>query len=130
MDKEFNAFWNIYAKKRGKQATLKQWDKLDALDRQMVLDNVSAFVRNNPNPVYRPDPERYLKHRRFEDENPSQTPQEPTSASYDRFTGHQQSASIDFDTWADEMEDRFGVRPEYPSDDQLSSGINLGAFKK
>jgi len=122
MDKDFNYFWNAYRKKRGKQATVKQWDKLDAIDRKMVVDNVSSFIKANPDPKYRPDPERYLKHRRFEDETAPEKPLEALHPSHEAYVPPEPEVSPEFDTWAREMEDKFGVKPKYPTEEELQKG--------
>jgi len=65
----FDSFWSSYPKKVGKKNALAQWSKISEEERQAVLLDlpkrksddkwINGFVK---------DPERYLKHRQWEDE--------------------------------------------------------------
>jgi len=63
----FNKFWNLYDKKVGKPNTIKAWIKLDLSTRQKIMSIVPAYVKAKVK-KYRKDPERYLKHKAWEDE--------------------------------------------------------------
>ena len=70
-------FWSVYPKKIGKAQAAKEWDKLapdDDLKRQ-IREHIEARKRfdkrwlpNKEGNTFIVDPERFLKHRRFEDE--------------------------------------------------------------
>lgn len=67
-DELWDAFWDAYGKKSGKQASMKAWSKLSPDDRQAAYDGVAGYLILTPDVKYRKDPERYLKHRVWEDE--------------------------------------------------------------
>jgi hypothetical protein len=64
----FDEFWEMYGKKVGKETTRKHWVKLKENEKDAVLVAVPYYTRARPEAVYRKDPERYLKHRVWEDE--------------------------------------------------------------
>lgn len=64
----FEKFWDTYGKKTNKAGTVREWNKLSTDDQQVAVSKVPDYVKFRPDPVYRKDPERYLKHRVFEDE--------------------------------------------------------------
>lgn len=64
----FDEFWEAYGKKVGKENTKKQWSRLKDSDKDLILVAVPYYTRARPDVVYRKDPERYLKHRVWEDE--------------------------------------------------------------
>ena len=66
---EFDLFWNHYGKKTGsKSIALKEWNKLSTGEQQAAYDAVEKYKAYQPDPQYRKDPERYLKHRVWESE--------------------------------------------------------------
>ncbi|QHV97285.1 DUF4373 domain-containing protein [Spirosoma endbachense] len=66
---EFDRFWDHYGKRTGsKSATLKEWNKLLALEQQAAYDAIDRYKVYQPDPQFRKDPERYLKHRVWESE--------------------------------------------------------------
>lgn len=67
-DDRFEEFWTMYGKKVGKENTRKQWVKLKETEKDAILLAVPYYTRARPDAVYRKDPERYLKHRVWEDE--------------------------------------------------------------
>lgn len=72
-DPDFEAFWEAYGKKRGRRDVEAYWARLPARDKSAALSGVPGYVAANPDPVYRKDPIRYLRHRCWEDENYSTT---------------------------------------------------------
>lgn len=64
----FDAFWEAYGKKVGKENTRKQWSRLKESEKDAILEAVPYYTRARPEAIYRKDPERYLKHRVWEDE--------------------------------------------------------------
>lgn len=63
----FEAFWNHYGKKVGRQETLKAWARLTEAERYEALGATPDWVKAKPDPKYRKDPVRYLKGRHWED---------------------------------------------------------------
>jgi hypothetical protein len=63
----FSDFWGLYGKKVGKPAAEREWQKLTTKDHEAVMRSVPAYVRAKEK-IYRKDPERFLKHRAWEDE--------------------------------------------------------------
>lgn len=63
----FSEFWDAYGKKVGKPNAEREWNKLSPVDRKAVVLAVPAYVQAKEK-LYRKDPERYLKHRAWEDE--------------------------------------------------------------
>lgn len=76
-DPDFEAFWEAYGKKRGRRDVEAYWARLPARDKAAALSGVPGYVAANPEPVYRKDPIRYLRHRCWEDENYSTTDKKP-----------------------------------------------------
>lgn len=68
-DPDFEAFWEAYGKKRGRRDVEAYWARLPARDKAAALSGVPGYVAANPDPAYRKDPIRYLRHRCWEDEN-------------------------------------------------------------
>ena len=69
----FDDFWNHYHTTTGKPKTdkdpaLKKWDKLTADERQKAYDQVAAYAKTNPNPVYLKKARTYLEDKAFNDE--------------------------------------------------------------
>lgn len=76
-DPDFEAFWEAYGKKRGRRDVEAYWARLPARDKAAALSGVPGYVAANPDPAYRKDPIRYLRHRCWEDENYSTTDKKP-----------------------------------------------------
>lgn len=68
-DISFDKFWDIYNYKVGKANAIKEWKKLPKTDQIKAIAQIKAYDgflrRKQTGKVY---PERYLKHRRFEDQ--------------------------------------------------------------
>ncbi|GAB4017137.1 Lin1244/Lin1753 domain-containing protein [Spirosoma koreense] len=66
---EFDRFWDHYGKKTGsKPVALKEWGKLTKDERQAAHEGIDRYKLYQPDPQFRKDPERYLKHRLWESE--------------------------------------------------------------
>lgn len=63
---EFEHFWNLYDKKVGKANALKQWKKLKPDEVERIFIHLKDYLKKEKQ--YRKDPERYLKHKTFNDE--------------------------------------------------------------
>ncbi len=98
-DNRFEEFWELYGKKVGKENTRKQWSKLKENEKDAILVAVPYYTRARPESVYRKDPERYLKHRVWEDEviiNPLEEKRKETSGA----PADDKSFELDIpDTW-------------------------------
>ena len=73
----FEEFWNRYGRKRCRKETLAFWNRMPQRDRDLALSRLDGFLRMHPDPNFRPDPIRYLRHRRWEDEPCSPVPAAP-----------------------------------------------------
>lgn len=73
--KEFDLFWDAYGKKRGKPNALKEWKKLP-LDESLIFKIIESAKKQAilVLPMFRKDPERWLKYKCWEDELISQNP--------------------------------------------------------
>lgn len=67
LNADFEKFWNLYDRKRGKEKTLDQWKKLTKNEIDLIFISLPEYVKNNPQ-EFRKDPERYLKHKCWKDE--------------------------------------------------------------
>jgi hypothetical protein len=83
----FDAWWDAYGKKTGKAVAVKLWRKLSPADREAAMAATPAYVAWKSDVQYRKDPERFLKHRLWEDEIPqAHTPADSKDdPSYDHF---------------------------------------------
>jgi hypothetical protein len=63
----FDDFWIAYDKKVGKPNALKEWNRLTQKEKETAINHVTQYVESREK-KFRKDPERYLKHRTFEDE--------------------------------------------------------------
>lgn len=90
---EFNKAWTDYGGIGSKHQANLEWKKLSAQDKVSAAEGVSTFVKNNPEIKYRPHFCRYLKHRRWEDEDVG----EKEFDDYDYAGGGGEKNSFDFD---------------------------------
>lgn len=64
----FEQFWSAYGKKVGRAAAERAWGRLKVADRDAAVAGVPRYVAAQPDPKFRKDPERWLKHRCWLDE--------------------------------------------------------------
>lgn len=66
----FDDFWGIYPKKVGKQKTKELWNKLKTEDQEKIMEDIPKRQAGDDKWVngFVKDPERYIKHRQWEDE--------------------------------------------------------------
>lgn len=64
---EFEKFWNLYDKKRGKEKAFYYWQKLTDEEKAKVFEHVPKYVKSTEK-QFRKDPERYLRYKTFNDE--------------------------------------------------------------
>ena len=67
-DSYFDYFWDSYDKKVGKPNTKKEWNKLTEAEKQKVFEILPAYINSKTDKQFRKDPERFLKHKVFNDE--------------------------------------------------------------
>lgn len=71
----FEAFWNAYNKMRNRGDCEFIWQRLSDTDKANIMQHVPKYIASTPNKKYRKDPITYLKHRSWEDEIITDTPQ-------------------------------------------------------
>lgn len=64
----FDKFWLLYNKKTGKANTIKEWNKIPEDKYPLIIDSLTNYLKDRPDSKFRKDPERYLKHKVYEDE--------------------------------------------------------------
>lgn len=67
-DEKFEEFWNLYNKKVGKQKAKDQWSKINESEYDTIIERVKKYLVLRPDAVYRKDPERFLKHKVYDDD--------------------------------------------------------------
>lgn len=70
-DDRFDEFWELYGKKVGKEKAKAKWSRLKDKEKEACLLAIPNYKIARPDPTYRKDPERYLSHRVWEDELPT-----------------------------------------------------------
>ena len=69
MTDRFDEFWDTYAKKAGKKASIAAWDRhVNAENVDAVMLGARALVDARPDPKFRLDPQRWLRDHRWTDE--------------------------------------------------------------
>lgn len=63
----FEAFWNLYDKKRDKDKCAERWNSLTDIERQRAIDYIPAY-KNATEKQFRKDPIRFLKNKSWNDE--------------------------------------------------------------
>jgi hypothetical protein len=75
----FEEFWNTYNKRVGKEKTKAKWSKLKDKEVDAIFLALPSYIASRE-VKYRKDPERFLTHRVWEDEMPSEAQVIPLSA--------------------------------------------------
>lgn len=68
INQEFETWWQIYNKKRGKSKCLRKWARMPKKDREACLEATPRYVASITNKFYQKDPLTYLNGRAWEDE--------------------------------------------------------------
>lgn len=68
LNEEFERWWNIYDKKRGKPKCLKKWQRMSKKDRIACIEATPRYVASITSKFYQKDPFTYLNQRGWEDE--------------------------------------------------------------
>ncbi len=64
----FEAFWDLYDKKRDKPICQGLWKKIDDEQKQIIMAHVPKYVMATPDKSKRKDPQRYLRNSNWHDE--------------------------------------------------------------
>ncbi len=67
-NQEFEAWWQVYNKKRGKHKCLQKWARMSQKDRKACVEATPRYVASITNKVFQKDPLTYLNGRAWEDE--------------------------------------------------------------
>lgn len=81
----FDDFWAAYEKKGNRQQAEAQWARIKQADREAIMDRLPDYIATKPEKVYRPDGQRFLKYRNWEDEliaPPTTAPKHQTNEQY------------------------------------------------
>lgn len=73
---EFEEFWNLYDKKKGRADSEKKWSRIPESEYIKILDHVPKYVLSTPDKQFRMDPETYLNGKHWNDEILIQTKKE------------------------------------------------------
>tara|TARA_R110002051_G_scaffold178040_1_gene247850 strand:+ start:7646 stop:8368 length:723 start_codon:yes stop_codon:yes gene_type:complete len=65
---DFEEFWDLYAKKVGKNKCIKKWLKIKSADREEIINSLPAYIRSTPDEQYRKNPLTYLNNDGWKDE--------------------------------------------------------------
>lgn len=67
--RRFDEWYNLYNKKRHRADAVKEWHKLNPDENlfSKIIEHTTKYIKV-AQPQYRPDPERYIKNKRYEDE--------------------------------------------------------------
>lgn len=68
LNEEFEKWWALYNKKRGKPRCLKKWLHMSKKDRIACIEATPRYVASITSKVYQKDPFTYLNQRSWEDE--------------------------------------------------------------
>lgn len=65
---DFEYWWSVYDKKRGKDKCIQKWMKLSVNERKACIAATPAYVASTPDKAYRKDPLTYLNGKCWNDE--------------------------------------------------------------
>lgn len=68
INQEFEKWWQIYNKKRGKSRCMRKWAQMPKKDRRACIEATPRYVASITNKVFQKDPLTYLNGRAWEDE--------------------------------------------------------------
>lgn len=69
----FEVWWTKYSK-GSRKLSAEVWDKMPEADRLACIEKTPAYIASKPDPLFRKDGERFLKHRTWEDPIVDSTP--------------------------------------------------------
>ena len=93
----FDAWWDKYDKKRGREKCLKKWNKLTDTEKYLCLLRTPDYVESTPDKTYRKDPLTYLNGKCWNDEiiirhTPEQQRQQRLAEVAERIAGYTKAA--------------------------------------
>ena len=68
INQEYEKWWQIYNKKRGKSKCMRKWAQMPKKDRRACIEATPRYVASITNKVFQKDPLTYLNGRAWEDE--------------------------------------------------------------
>lgn len=68
ISEEFEYWWHLYNKKRGKSQCIKKWTRMNSKDRKACIQATPAYVSSVSEKQFQKDPLTYLNGRCWEDE--------------------------------------------------------------
>lgn len=79
----FENWWKLYGK-GSRKLSAEVWAKMPEADRLVCIAKTPAYIASKPDPIYRKDGERFLKHRTWEDPIvvPGQAPAAPPATGW------------------------------------------------
>lgn len=81
IDSEFESFWVLYDKKKGKELALKYWRILNQKEKALVMEYIPKYKQSQEDKKYRKDPANFLKNKCFNDEIIERTSGKPFTGS-------------------------------------------------
>jgi hypothetical protein len=111
-DKMFDQFWLNYGKIKGKHKTHQLWNKLSQSEKELAVTGAVSYAKRVPDAKFRKDPERWINHKCFKDEIDWQEVKTETTVPAHKPFKEPEYERVDFDEWADEIEAKYGRRPE------------------
>jgi len=67
-DDSFQEFWKLYSKPVDKKGCESKWKKITKKNKDLIFENLPAYVESTPNKKYRKNPARYLNSEAWNDE--------------------------------------------------------------
>lgn len=64
----FEAFWNLYDKKVGREKAKKLWEKLSKKEKRDCMEYTPAYVASTSEKCFRKNPETFLRNKSWNDE--------------------------------------------------------------
>jgi len=84
-EEEFDRFWNLYAKKVGREKALDKFGKLKEEERLKIFETLPAYIEATPDLKFRKDPSTYLNNKSWNDEIISNSPKKPKQVSLETY---------------------------------------------
>ena len=79
----FKTFWEIYAKPTEKQSCLLKWKKLGDSEKELIFQNLPAYVAATPERQFRKNPLTYLNRKIWLDEMLPEPPKAPKKSAFE-----------------------------------------------
>ena len=79
IDDDFDAFWNLYDKKRNKVKAEKKWISFSAKTKKEIMDYLPKYIVSTPEKKYRKDPMTFFNNESWKDELILDNPEQPAA---------------------------------------------------